>query len=201
MNREKNKRKHGTALLILTLFLLICVGCGQQENLRKKSTEGERGQLTASESTVGTAPPQKGETGRSVAVAPLLEWENPETENLAGMLQDTCGGMMVQITAGEFMGSGVICATDEDNLIIVSAGHVLSDAADGIQVTFVDDWEIKKVNVFLSELADLAIVKVPLEEIPAQHLDKYRITNVDKSSYEGLQAGDGCIVMGSSQTG
>lgn len=134
--------------------------------------------------------PQNAET------APLLKWEDPETENLAGMLQDTCGGMMVQLTAGRYTGSGVICGTEEDCLVIVTAGHVLADTADGVQVVFADGWEIKTVDFSLSELADMAFLKVPLREIPAQRLEKYMTANVDKSSYDSLQAGDGCIVMG-----
>lgn len=196
MNREMNKRKHGAALLILMIFLLGCIGCGQQENLREKSADGERGQWAESEDADGTSLPQEGET-RSVAVAPLLEWEDPEAENLAGMLQDTCGGMMVQLTIGRFTGSGVICGAEEDSLVIVTAGHVLVDAAEGIQITFVDGWETKAVDVFLSELADLAVLKVPLEEIPVTHLEKYMTANMDKSGYDNLQTEDGCIVMGS----
>lgn len=196
MNRRMNKRKPGTALLLLMLFLLVCDGCGQQEKSREKSAAGEREQWAESESAVGTALPQEGEM-RSVAVAPLLAWEDPETENLAGMLQDIGGGMMVQLTAGGFMGSGIIYGAEEDCLVIVTAKHVLADAADGVQVTFVDDWETEAADFFLSEQSDLAILKVPLGEIPAQRLDKYRTANVDKPGYDSLQAGDGCIVMGS----
>ena len=196
MNREMNKRKHGAALLILMIFLLGCIGCGQQEDLQDKSAAGERGQWAESESAVGTALPQEGET-RSVAVAPLLEWEDPEAENLAGMLQDTCSSMMVRLTVGEFIGSGVIFGADEDCLIIVTAGHVLTDAAKGVQITFVDGWETEAVFFSLSELADLAVLKVPMEEIPAKQLEKYMTANVDKSSYDNLKSGDGCIVMGS----
>ena len=197
MNRGMNKKKQGPVLLILMLFVLVCVGCGQQEKLRGKLTAGEREQWAESESAVGTALPQEGETARSAAVAPLLEWEDSETENLAGMLQDTCGGMMVQLTAGGFMGSGVICGADEDGLVIVTAGHVLADAAEAVQVTFVDGWETETVDFSLSKLSDLAILKVPFEEIPAKRLEKYMTANVDKSSYDSLRAGDGCIVMGS----
>lgn len=197
MNREMNKRKYGTALLSLTLFLLTCAGCGQQENLGEKSAEGELGQLTESESGAGTALPWDEMATGNVAVAPLLAWEDPETENLAGMLQDTCGGMMVQLTAGGFMGSGVIYSADKDCLVIVTARHVLENAAEAVQITFADGWETETVDFSLSWLADLAVLKVPLDEIPTQRLEKYMTANVDKVSYDSMQAGDGCIVMGS----
>ena len=197
MNREMNKRKHGTVLLVLTLFLLTCAGCGQQENLWEKSAAGERGQWVERESGVGTASPQDETAVGNVIIAPLLEWEDLETENLAGMLQDTCGGMMVQLTAGGFMGSGVIYLADENCLVIVTARHVLESAAEAVQITFADGWETETVDFSLSWLADLAILKVPLREIPAQRLEKYMTANVDKVSCDSLQAGDGCIVMGS----
>ena len=197
MNREMNKRKHGTVLLVLTLFLLTCAGCGQQENLWEKSAAGERGQWVERESGVGTASPQDETAVGNAIIAPLLEWEDPETENLAGMLQDTCGGMMVQLTAGGFMGSGVIYLADENCLVIVTARHVLESAAEAVQITFADGWETETVDFSLSWLADLAILKVPLREIPAQRLEKYMTANVDKVSCDSLQAGDGCIVMGS----
>lgn len=195
MNRGINKRKHGAVLLVLMFCFLVCIGCGQQKHFRKEATEGESEQRA--ESTVGTALPQDEAATGGVSIAPLLEWEDPETENLAGLLQDTCGGMMVQLTAGRFMGSGIIYIADEDCLAIVTARHVMEDAAEAVQITFADGWETETKDFSLLELSDLAILKVPLEEIPAQRLEKYMTANVDKSSYDSLQAGDGCIVMGS----
>lgn len=207
MNKRKNRRKCESALWFLILFLLICSGCGRQEYLQEELVGEESGQ--SEESAVGTVPPKGGETVPSVAVppkegeivpsvavAPLLEWEDLETENLADMLQDTCGGMMVQLVAGQFLGSGVIYGDFEDRLVIVTAGHVMVDAADGVKVTFVDGWEMDTTDFFLSELADLAVIKVPLTEIPSQRLENYMAVNVDKPGYDNMRTGDGCIVMG-----
>lgn len=170
-------RKAGAALFILIPLLLVCSGCGKQEGIQEEQS--------AEESKTAV-----------LAVAPLLEWQDPDTENLAGMLQENCGGMMVQLTAGRYMGSGVICGEDKDCLVIVTAAHVLADAADGVQIIFVDGSAVDTEDFSVSEQTDLAVVRVPLEAIPDERLGKYLTANLDKSSYEQLQAQDGCIVMG-----
>lgn len=180
MKKEMNARKICAMLLVLMQLILVCSGCGSQERFQEEETgEGKE----TEETTVLT-------------VAPLLEWQDPDTENLAGLLQENCGGMMVQLTAGQYMGSGVICGEEEDCLVIVTAAHVLADAAGGVQVTFVDDRTVDTEIFSISEQTDLAVVRVPLEEIPDDRLGKYLTANLDKSSYEQLQAQDGCIVMG-----
>ena len=194
-NRENSKRKHGALLLILIQLLLLCPGCGRQE--LPQAVQSEEGNGQTADGSVSPALPPEDTAVQLLAKAPLLDWEDPETENLAGMLQEICGGMMVQLTAGQYVGSGVIYGAEESSLVIVTAAHVLTDAADGAQVTFVDGWETKAEEFSVSELADLAIVRIPFTEIPQDRLEKYLLANVDKSSYDNLQAGDGCIVMGS----
>ena len=180
MNRKMKTGKICAVLLVLTQLLLVCSGCGRQERVQEEQTgeEKERNKTAVLET------------------APLLEWQDPDTENLAGLLQENCGGMMVQLTAGQYMGSGVICGEEEDCLVIVTAAHVLADAADGVQVTFVDDRTVDTVDFSISEQRDLAVVRVPLKEIPGDRLGKYLTANLDKSSYEQLRAQEPCIVMG-----
>lgn len=177
MKRDGNTRKIGTVLFVMMLLILFCSGCGKQEQIQ-------------------TVPLPEGEKVPVLATAPLLEWDDPETENLAGMLQENCSGMMVQLTAGQYIGSGIICGEEEESMIIVTAAHVLSDAADGVQITFVDDWVIDAAEYSISEQADLAVIQVPLKEIPKERLEKYLTVNLDKSVCDKLQANDGCIVMG-----
>lgn len=194
-NSENSKRKHGALLLILIQLLLLCPGCGRQEPAQDIQLEERDGQ--EADGSVSTTLPSEDTTVQLIAKAHLLEWGDPETENLAGMLQDICGGMMVRLTAGKYVGSGILYREEENFLVIVTAAHVLADAADGVQITFVDGWETKAVEFSVSELADLAVVRIPFTEIPQDRLGKYLLANVDKSSYEAIKAGDGCIVMGS----
>ena len=196
MKSKNGRTKYRALPLILIQFFLLCSGCGRQEPSQADQSEGGIGQ-EAGGPTVTTVLSSEEAAVQHAAKAPLLEWEDPKTENLAGMLQEVCGGMMVRLTTGRYVGSGIIYSEEENYLVIVTAAHVLSDAADGVQIAFVDGWTTKAEEFSVSELADLAVVRIPLAEIPRDRLEKYLLANVDKSSYEGIQVGDGCIVMGS----
>ena len=172
-NREKK------AILLMLILFLACCGCSSQ-----------------------TPPPLEEDDvqaieERTVSVAPLLTWENPDSENLADMLQRECGGMMVQLSTGGSKGSGVIYSVEEGAMVILTAAHVLTNADSRVKITFVDGWETESADFFLWEQADVAQIRLPLEQIPEEGLEKYRLANVDREAYDKLQAGDGCIVMGS----
>lgn len=194
MKKRRKRKKFIEGLFILLQLLLLCTGCGWQEYFREEPPEdktdvkaaGVEDNVQIQEETVSQLP----------IMAPLLEWDEPEKENLAGNLQETCGGMMVRLTAGRYTGSGIIYDAEKDSIVIVTAAHVLADAEEGVKITFVDGWETETEEIAVSELADLAVIRVMLAEIPLQHLEQYLLANVDKSSYEELKTGDGCIVMG-----
>lgn len=191
MRKERKEGKHAAGMLPVLFFFLICLcaGCGRgtvspEEIFREKNVGSGKEGAAESESF-------------SVAVAPLLVWEDPEEENLAGMLQESCRGMMVKLTGDSLAGSGVICGTEGEYLLIATAAHVVWDDAEGVQVRFSDGWETEEASVAVSETADLAVLRIPLARIPAERLDSYLAANMDRAVYEEMQAGDGCIVMGS----
>ena len=175
------KKRYVFLLFLLMPVVLWSSGWGQRRNLGEEAGD--------------TAEPQ--EAARKVQTAPLLEWEDAETENLAGLLQEVSGGMMVRLEAGQLTGSGVICAEEEGCLVIVTAAHVLADMSGGVRVTFVDGWETEEAEAGFSDLADLAALRIPLEEIPEEHLERYLVAVLDKSVWETVQGEDGCIVIGS----
>lgn len=177
------------------IVLLLCCGCGQQEDGGTKASGGE----PDPQAEIHASPMVSAESSEAPAVlemAPLLTYEDPETENLAGMLQANSGGMMVQLEAGRYMGSGILYKQEEDVLLILTAAHVLSDAADGVKITFVDGWVTESADFELSELADMAVVRLPMAQIPPERLGEYFLANVDKNIYDKVVAEDGCIVMG-----
>lgn len=177
MGRGDNRRKN--AVIMTILLLLTGCGCSARTVLPPKEPGGQ----TVDE--------------RVISAAPLLTWEDPDSENLAGMLQRECGGMMVQLEAGQFLGSGVIYSADENTLVIATASHVLADAGDSVKITFVDGWAAESDDFLLWERMDLAMVRLSLEQIPEERLEEYRLVNIDRGAYDKLQEGDGCIVMGS----
>lgn len=177
MGRGNNRKKN--IVLMTVLLLLAGCGCSTQTALPPEEPGGQ-----AVEEHV-------------ISVAPLLIWEDPDNENLAGMLQRECSGMMVQLEAGQYLGSGVIYSTDENTLVIVTASHVLADAGGSVKVTFVDGWVAESDDCLLWERSDLAVVRLATEQIPEERWKEYRLVNVDRDAYDKLQEGDGCIVMGS----
>lgn len=188
MGRGDNRKTN--VVLMTILLLLACCGCSAWTVL---PLEGPGGQ------TVMPSEEPGGQTLEEpvISVAPLLTWEDPDNENLAGMLQRECGGMMVQLEAGQYLGSGVIYSADENTLAIATASHVLADAGGSVKVTFVDGWVAESDDYLLWEQADLAVVRLVTEQIPEERLKEYRLANIDRDAYDKLQEGDGCIVMGS----
>lgn len=117
-------------------------------------------------------------------------------ESPAEQLRKNGAGMMVRIQAGDVLGSGVIYELREDAAVILTAAHVVEDADSAVLVTFCDGCAAEGGTVLCSELADLAAVKVSLEGIPEENRAGYFCVTTDKESFDGLQAGDGCIAMG-----
>lgn len=137
------------------------------------------------------------ETTPVLPESPELIYNNPDEENLADMLQKEASGLMVQISAEGMMGSGVIYMTEEEHLVIVTAGHVLENAKGIVWVTFSDDFSIDTNQYIVSKNSDAAFILLPLSKIPAEHLAKYCFANVDKEGFDALKNGDNIIAMGS----
>lgn len=134
--------------------------------------------------------------------ADLLE---KDLENPAGELQDRCSGMMVRITAGNLVGSGVILQDDGKEILIATAGHVLDRAEGAVEIEFRDGFRVQTGDYQLAEDADLAILRVPrnslLEEAEnggkRDHGEEYLCCTVDQDAYDSAYVGDVVIAMGS----
>lgn len=127
----------------------------------------------------------------------LLQWEDPENENLADMLQRQGGGCMVQIGAGSRLGSGVIYGEEQGKLLILTAAHVLEEAEDGLWVTFSDGLSLVCSDFICYDLADLGLLRVLAAELQPENLEQYTKVISDQESFDAVRPGDGCIVMGS----
>lgn len=128
--------------------------------------------------------------------APLLSEKLSEEENLAGMLQDTASGVMVQIRSNQTSGSGVIYKEEADYLVVVTAAHVLEENQGTVWVVFCDGWAVECSEYTVNQSTDVAFIYVPFTEIPEEHLAQYFYANIDKESFDNLQAGDSVILMG-----
>lgn len=114
----------------------------------------------------------------------------------AERLWENGAGMMVQLQAGDVLGSGVIYELSEDGAVILTAAHVVEKADPAVLVTFCDGYTAESGSFVCSDLADLAVVKVCLEGISEENKTNYFCAKTDKESFDALRAGDGCIAMG-----
>ena len=187
--KKRDKRKLIAALFVL--LVLFCSGCGGAKT-QDEPADGISDNISQTDQSRWESTEQY-----VLAVCPELQWADPDNENLADMLQTQCGGMMVQLSAGGLMGSGVIYGTEENNMVIITAAHVLAQAKDAVKITFFDGYEVESADFMASVQSDVAVVRVSMEQIPEERLAKYYRVNVDNASYEGLETGYGCIVMGS----
>lgn len=152
----------------------------------------------------------------------LLQCEEPENENLAGMLKEQAGGVMVRITAGDLVGSGVIFRIDQKEMVILTAAHVLEGMttqkgsvaiaestqlkiklADGTVLSDKNDDRGKDADgdwsVMLSQTSDLGMITVPMEQIPEEVFETCRYVAMDKEAFDALAEGDMILVMGSAE--
>lgn len=168
----------GAAVLCVILSLFI----GKRESMQENKTkEWEK---------------EQAETF-TLPASPLLLFSNPEEENLAGMLQDTAFGMLVRIFTDSASGSGVIYGVEGENLVIVTAAHVLQNGKETVQVQFADNFLAECRHYRISPNADAAFLSIPISKIPKEHLEEYYRVNISKESFDALQSGDRIIVMGS----
>ncbi len=148
----------------------------------------------------------------------FLRPEDSENENLAGMLKEQACGAMVRISAGGLVGSGVIFRMDQNEMVILTAAHVLKEVEVQevceenaelavIEITLVDgtvllnkDYNSKNEDdvwsVILSQTSDLGIITVPMEQIPEEVFADCRYVPTDKVAFDALTEGDIILVMG-----
>ncbi len=189
----KEKERYGLAAALVLAVFLSFAGCGG----RAVDSPAGDGPQTASPFPISPLPSGETQDTPAIETAPLLTFEDPETQNLAGLLQEQCGGMMVQLRAGGLLGSGVLYGLEEGQLLILTAAHVLEEASGTVLVTFSDGWEYESGDFMRSVQSDLAVVRVPSAQIPESRLSSYCLANCDKEVYDSVGQGDGCIVMGS----
>lgn len=179
-------------VVLMCVLMGVLAGCGGRtgpEGMGEpKSTEEPKGTMESENA---------GELLTVLNRMEPLQFEDPDNENLAAMLQEAGSGMMVQLQAGSLLGSGVICGVEEDKLLILTAAHVLEKAEGFVIVTFADGQSVSTGDLECFEAGDFAVVRVPGGDIPEDSLEKCLCANVDKESFDAATAGTGCIVMGS----
>lgn len=211
-------KRHELIVAILSMVLLLAGCVGESPGNRTESsgmgTPGNAGSEdgsgtgvpgnagsgmgtpgnVGSEDGSGTGAPGNAGSGDGSGTGALINADSEESP--AEQLRKNGAGMMVQVRAGNVMGSGVIYELQEDAAVILTAAHVAENADPAVLVTFCDGSAAEGGDVACSELADFAVVRVSLEGISEENRAKYFCATTDKESFDALQAGDDCIAMG-----
>lgn len=105
-----------------------------------------------------------------------------QTQDYFGSIQD-----------GASSGSGIIYKQTENELLIVTNNHVISNAKK-ITVTFCDDQEVEATVKGTDSIADLAVIAIPLSSIKEETMSSIKVITLGKS--ENVQVGEMAIAIG-----
>lgn len=90
-------------------------------------------------------------------------------------------------------GSGIIIGENDTELLIVTNNHVVQDTV-SLKITFVDDTAVDVVIKGTDTDTDLAVISVPLDQIPQETKEKIAVARLGDS--DGLKVGQGVIAIG-----
>ena len=93
----------------------------------------------------------------------------------------------------EGAGSGVIVATDDDEIFVLTNYHVVQGASE-LSVKFIDDESLDAEVKGTSERFDVAIVSVSKKNMKKETLEKIKIATIGNS--DELKVGNGIIAIG-----
>lgn len=90
-------------------------------------------------------------------------------------------------------GSGIIIGQNDTELLIVTNNHVVQDTV-SLKITFVDDTAVDAAVKGTDADTDLAVISIPLGQIPQETRDK--ITAAKLGDSDALKVGQGVIAIG-----
>ena len=90
-------------------------------------------------------------------------------------------------------GSGIILGQNDNELLIVTNNHVVSDAKT-LNVTFIDDVSVEAAIKGTDSESDLAVIAVPLDSIEEDTMSRIQIATLGDS--DSLKVGQGVVAIG-----
>lgn len=164
-------------MFLMAGCLLLFSGCGQN------------GTGDVGTATTGAQLPE-GETTAT-------EWQLPaETEQKLTETELTVRKSLVQIQAGDLLGSGVIYEEDEKSLLIATAGHVLTHTNGEILVTFPDGTQVTATEAETVGSCDLAFVWVDKEKLSGETWKVCLPVHTDRNVFDTLKEYDDVWMYG-----
>lgn len=90
-------------------------------------------------------------------------------------------------------GSGIIVGQNDEELLIVTNNHVVEDS-NNLSVVFIDSTSVNAAIKGTDADFDLAVIAVPLKDIPAETLGQISVATLGDS--DALKMGEGVIAIG-----
>lgn len=122
-----------------------------------------------------------------VAITSLMEYQSNDPYSWF------FGGGGTQTYEVPSSGSGIIVGENDKELLIVTNNHVVADSKE-LKVAFIDDEVVEAAVKGTDSDSDLAIIAVPLENIPQETRNKVRVAKLGDS--DALKVGQGVIAIG-----
>lgn len=108
--------------------------------------------------------------------------------------------VVVQVEADNLRGSGVLYRNNGENMIVVTAAHVLEQNEGTITITFSDGYSVPCNTFYISATSDLAFLNIPLQEIPDKNAKKYITVQIDKGAFDSIQGGSEVMFLAEGTT-
>ena len=207
--KEKVKKKHGfgavlgkTAAAALVFGLVsgsVFYGTGyafDYANGKVVSTEKkETGIVTSNSDNNGKLTATKVSTATTVNdVSDIVENVMPSIVSITNMGQQTLNFFGQQVTQDtEGAGSGIIIGQTEDTIYVATNNHVVANATQ-LTVNFIDDQSVTAEIKGTDASTDLAVLAVPVNDIPRDTLKKIKVATLGTS--EELKVGESTVAIG-----
>ncbi len=119
-------------------------------------------------------------------------WVSPGQAEEDGLQRARSGA--VWVSAGGLSGRGVVYQDTGDGLVILTAGHVMADGAEGITVRFGDGREAVCGDYRIHWEADCAFLTLEREALGEDYGERYAAAARDGEALDGPEPGDGIFV-------
>ena len=128
-------------------------------------------------------------------VSDIVEKVMPSVVSITNMsvseVQSFFGG--TQLQESESAGSGIIVGQNDNELLIVTNNHVV-EGSDTLTVSFIDEQSVGANIKGTQPTKDLAVVAVPLSDIPEETSEKIAVATLGNS--DELKVGEPAIAIG-----
>lgn len=149
---------------------------------------------TASSETSGSSSAASAVPAISMDVSSIVEKAMPSIVAInSTTTYQSYGFFGPQTYSGASSGSGIIVGMNDDELLIVTNNHVVSDSSD-LKVIFIDETSSSASIKGTDTTNDLAVIAVPLSDISDETKSQISVATLGDS--DSLKVGEGVIAIG-----